>query len=471
MLKIFTVLVLLVSPLIGQNAWINEFHYDNTGPDEGEFIEIAIENSGSYVLADFTMNFYNGGSGNIYNTETLNNFTAGSTINNTTFYYLELPVNGFHNGAPDGFSLDYQGALIQFLSYEGTFVATEGIANGHTSIDIGVSETTAVVGESLQLQGTGSEYSDFVWTVTPIGNTKGNINIGQRFPTNINAWINEFHYDNTGPDEGEFIEIAIENSGSYVLADFTMNFYNGGSGNIYNTETLNNFTAGSTINNTTFYYLELPVNGFHNGAPDGFSLDYQGALIQFLSYEGTFVATEGVANGHTSIDIGVSETTVAVGESLQLQGTGSQYSDFVWTVTPIVNTKGNINSGQTINISNSILLDITIFLEGPYNSSNMNASLAVPFDSPYTANSETVNPIPNISGNEVVDWVMIELRDGSNSSSVIESQSAFVLQNGSVVDIDGISHVHFNSPSGVNYYVTVKHRNHLSVMSASAIGL
>jgi len=35
------------------NAWINEIHYDNTGGDDGEFIEIVIENPGSYTLSDF----------------------------------------------------------------------------------------------------------------------------------------------------------------------------------------------------------------------------------------------------------------------------------------------------------------------------------------------------------------------------------------------------------------------------------
>ena len=35
------------------NAWINEFHYDNVGSDVGEFIEVAIDDTGSYELSNF----------------------------------------------------------------------------------------------------------------------------------------------------------------------------------------------------------------------------------------------------------------------------------------------------------------------------------------------------------------------------------------------------------------------------------
>ncbi|MEE9431196.1 MAG: hypothetical protein V3V16_09160, partial [Melioribacteraceae bacterium] len=76
----------------------------------------------------------------------------------------------------------------------------------------------------------------------------------------------------------------------------------------------------------------------------------------------------------------------------------------------------------------------------------------------------------NISGNLVVDWVLVELRDENNSSTILESQSVFVLQDGSVVDLDGISPVHFSHSSG-NYYISVKHRNHLAVMSSSSISI
>ena len=70
---------------------------------------------------------------------------------------------------------------MQFLSYEGSFIATNGPANGMTSTDIGVSEGgSGPVGESLQLQGTGSSYEDFTWAGSSAG-SPGMINDAQSF--------------------------------------------------------------------------------------------------------------------------------------------------------------------------------------------------------------------------------------------------------------------------------------------------
>ena len=163
-----------------------------------------------------------------------------------------------------------------------------------------------------------------------------------------NIWLNEFHYDNVGADEGEFIEVVLEDAGSYTLSDFTITLYNGNGGAIYGTYTLDTFTTGAVIDNFTIYYkLIAPIQ---NGAPDGIAIDYLGTLIpgQFLSYEGTFEAGVGPAIGVTSIDIGVSESgTTQIGESLQLFGSGAVYDDFIWQ-EPALETPGELNNGQTI---------------------------------------------------------------------------------------------------------------------------
>ena len=100
----------------------------------------------------------------------------------------------------------------------------------------------------------------------------------------------------------------------------------------------------------------------------------------------------------------------------------------------------------------------------------MNVNLILPTTSPYSADPETVTSIPFISGNEVVDWVLVELRDKNNSSTILESQSAFILQDGTIVDLDGANPVHFTFPTD-DYFISLKHRNHLGVMSATAISL
>lgn len=174
-------LALFALNLQGQNAWINEFHYDNTGTDQDEILEVIIENPGNYTLSLFLVDLYRD-VGTIYNSKTLDNFTVGNTVGNFTFYYFNFTTEGgIQNGSADGMALSYNGTHIsgQLLSYEGTLTATEGAANGLTSVDIGVSEpSTTPIGESLQLTGNGTQYSDFSW-LPPATATAGALNNGQ----------------------------------------------------------------------------------------------------------------------------------------------------------------------------------------------------------------------------------------------------------------------------------------------------
>ncbi|NOX38873.1 MAG: T9SS type A sorting domain-containing protein [Calditrichaeota bacterium] len=163
---------LLKKPLSTPQIWINEFHYDNAGTDENEFVEIVVP---AYFtdLANVTLNLYDGATGTIYDSHTLNTFSAGLRQGDLQIYYKTIP--GIQDG-PDGFSLDYKGNLIQFISYEGTFTASTGIASGYRSTDIGVAESgTDAPGLSLQLLGSGTAYPDFSWG-GPYGQTVGNVN-------------------------------------------------------------------------------------------------------------------------------------------------------------------------------------------------------------------------------------------------------------------------------------------------------
>lgn len=163
-----------------------------------------------------------------------------------------------------------------------------------------------------------------------------------------NAWINEIHYDNASTDVGEFVEVVIEDTG-YDLSLFTVSLYNGSDGGAYGTSTLDTYTLGSSSGDFDIYYMDM--TNIQNGGPDGIALSYNGDLIQFLSYEGIFTATDGVASGELSTDIGVSESgSTAIGESLQLCCNGTQYSDMTWQSAATA-TKGAVNSGQALPIT------------------------------------------------------------------------------------------------------------------------
>jgi len=125
----------------------SEIHYDNLGTDAGEAIEIS--GPAGAVLTGVSVVLYNGDGGVSYNTQTLSG-TMPATCSDRGVVVIDYPANGIQNG-PDGFALvDAAGAVIEFLSYEGTFAATNGPAAGTTSIDIGASQNSAPVGLSLQ---------------------------------------------------------------------------------------------------------------------------------------------------------------------------------------------------------------------------------------------------------------------------------------------------------------------------------
>ena len=50
-LFILTILVCAVT-IFAQNAWLNEIHYDNASTDEGEFLEIVIEDEKDVSLVE-----------------------------------------------------------------------------------------------------------------------------------------------------------------------------------------------------------------------------------------------------------------------------------------------------------------------------------------------------------------------------------------------------------------------------------
>jgi len=128
----------------------------------------------------------------------------------------------------------------------------------------------------------------------------------------------------------------------------------------------------------------------------------------------------------------------------------------------------------------NITANIKAFLEGPYNGSGamtttLNDNNFIPLNSDsaypmavYNYTPSTVDSIPN---SDIVDWVLIELRTGTASDSIVGTRAAFIKNDGTIIDTDGLSPVTFTGLSDGNYYVVVRHRNHLAIMSDSSISL
>ncbi len=174
----------LVLPVVAsaQSVFINEVHYDNVSTDTNEAVEVA--GPAGTSLAGWSLVLYNGNGGASYAT-----YPLSGTISNTCagFGAVSVATPGIQNGSPDGVALvDALSQVVQFLSYEGTMIATDGPANGMQSVDILVIEDgTEPTSSSLQLIGTGTVYPDFTWSEATA--SPNACNAGQTFVGGIDS--------------------------------------------------------------------------------------------------------------------------------------------------------------------------------------------------------------------------------------------------------------------------------------------
>ena len=269
--------------------FINEIHYDNTGTDANEAIEIA--GPAGTDLAGWSIVLYNGSDGTAYKTTALSGVLTDSG-NGYGFINFVYPVNGIQNGSPDGVALvDQYNTVIQFLSYEGTFTANGGSADGLTSTDIGVFEPyTTLVGFSLQLSGTGDSYNDFTWQ-DPASATPGAVNNNQVFETGsvIEPRINEFVVNHVDTDINEYIEIFGEsNTDLYSYSILEIEGDTTGAGVIDEV-----ITVGTT-NTEGYWVTEFLDNKIENGTVSLLLVkDFSGSLGMDVdtNNDGTFEET------------------------------------------------------------------------------------------------------------------------------------------------------------------------------------
>jgi hypothetical protein len=240
--------------------------------------------------------------------------------------------------------------------------------------------------------------------------------------------------------------------------------------------------------NTNFQYLititntgSLPSNGtitIKSTLPDGIA----------------FLTGSGGANWSCSA-IGQVVTCNSSGLSIPV---GSQ-SSITLTVTPtnsgtftnVVTIIGGGDPSLTPKSSNSVtttvglvgVLSIKALLQGPFDpatglmSDALRVQSLIPLTQPYgTLPDFNYSGTENISSNlltvtgnnAIVDWVMVEVRSASNPSTVVARRSALIQRDGDIVDTDGISAVTFSGISG-SYYVSIRHRNHLGVMTGNTV--
>lgn len=137
---------------------------------------------------------------------------------------------------------------------------------------------------------------------------------------------------------------------------------------------------------------------------------------------------------------------------------------------PVIADTGHITISGT-------QIKVKAFLEGPFSTADMNCSLLnnLSYAQPYSASPWNYPGTESVSSGfftghtNIVDWVLLEVRSNPAAGSTIEKRAAFITRTGEIVDTDGISPVTLSSIIEQDNYLVIKHRNHLSIMSAAKL--
>jgi hypothetical protein len=165
--------------------------------------------------------------------------------------------------------------------------------------------------------------------------------------------------------------------------------------------------------------------------------------------------------------------------------------DNVYEASVTVTDHGGLTASKTFSITitnrtadDGVKLQARAFLQGAYNSTNklmsstLNTLGLLPDNQPYTAapfnyaGTETLSTtVKETGGNDApVDWMLVELR--SSLTTTVASRAIIVQRDGDLVDAQtGSTTLHFPRITAGNYYVSVRHRNHLGIITASPISL
>ncbi len=89
-----------------------------------------------------------------------------------------------------------------------------------------------------------------------------------------------------------------------------------------------------------------------------------------------------------------------------------------------------------------------------------------PFNAPGFGNYAGTESVPaatftsSVATDDILDWVLLELKD--STGNLVDRRAAFMLENGSIVNLDKTPGVVFKATAG-RYHLTVRHRNHLGL--------
>jgi hypothetical protein len=166
----------------------------------------------------------------------------------------------------------------------------------------------------------------------------------------------------------------------------------------------------------------------------------------------------------------------SVGNVLSAGVTGlSPATTYYYRVRATDNGGTSANSNRVAVTTLTLSVNLRVFIQGATTNDSMQTSLRrgnlIPHLQPYGispwnyAGADSASRLPD----STVDWVLVELR--SDSAKQVARRAGLLKSTGAVTDTDGVSPLRFPGVIEGNYFVVVYHRNHLAVMSRTALSL
>jgi len=284
------------------------------------------------------------------------------------------------------------------------------------------------------------------------------------------------------------------NSLSPVAGGTALAFYNHDSDNA--TLSANAFTVGTALNPNLF--MEDFNYAIYLGDQTSLTLAALGAFPEY-----NLGAGSNTQMACWDLDIDIENNRFDVGAGLQLPKVMSGLQ-LTALESKLYHMTDNPCLGELIYFQ-PVMVNAKVFLQGPYDAAPVNpimndalrqlSPMLAPYDFPtiepysqytpdvfpyydafvevnntsYEVITDPLTVLANNGVNSIVDWVFLELRNKLDNTQVLATRSALLQRDGDIVDVDGTSEVLFPNSYKDDYYLVVRHRNHLGAMTATAV--
>ena len=456
-----------------------------------------------------------------------NTGSTAASITNLVAGDYNVTITDWDGDAVYGCSKNVPFTLNNDIDIQGVITVTTPIAClGDTDGGLTVAPNGGVLGNYTYLWNTGSTAASITnltagdynvtitdWdggTVFGCSNTVTfNLNDGSEIiadaPANVTAICNYTlppltvgnYFDATGGTGTPYFEY------DYITADITLY--------VYAVNALCTDENSFTITITT---PEIEVQGNNTLITDG---DITPDIVDNTLFENTYIGSftertftienngneDLILSGSPLISIIGSTDFTITADPISPVTSGGGTTTFTVRYTP--STAGTINNAILAIVNNTceeidytfsiqgsslapILLSPTVYLQGAYINPNigeealmrddLRLATYLPATSPYadllTCNAAVFNTGgtsgTGLISDDIADWVWVELRDKNDNTTIIAGTSALLQRDGNIVGINGISPLSFNADAD-NYYIAIKHRNHLGIISANTFAL